>query len=931
MVATRVSVIALLAALPFSPVSAEITLDGTMGPAGPLVGPDFTIADTVGTTQGTNLFHSFSVFNIDSTESATFTGPAGLENVISRVTGGTPSSIDGLFRSTVPGADVYFINPAGVVFGQNASLDVPAAFHTSTADELRFTDTNVFSASNPAATVLTAAPPAAFGFLGTNPGTITVNDSTLQTQPGERLALIGGDIVVDGTSSGLVVDPINIGTAGGRIDLISISSPGAVPLDAPADGFAQYGSILIKNSHIDSSADSSGKIYIRGGEITIDTASIISDNVDGDGGDITVKGDTIVARRDDFLFSSSDSVAPKMRARTSGAGDGGDIRFEAQSAIFPQGYRVDTTTAGTGSGGDLVITAETVEVRDTTKISTGTLDNVSSPGGDLIVNATRLAVIDGVGDINGVDTDTRLETWSGYGGPDPTAGGLAGDVIVTADSVVISGPEAELSSFAFSNNGSGNLIVNAQSMVVMNDAWTGVGAEGPVAFARDYIVNVGSLEIRSGGTIANFALGRGDGGDVHINADSILLSKDRVGRSGTNILASPSFSADRGSGGDAGDIFITTGSLELSTGTFISSSATNTTGAAGNINIVADTVILDADGAVFPRTKEPVPPGQDCTCRFPFSAAITSSSVFPGDGPAGNITIDSDSLTVRDGAAIETVTGSNNRGGDISILGGAITIEGESRIDTGSVGDGPGGDISIVADSLSLLDQGAVIAESFGTGEAGDIFISLADTFQSSAGLVTTEALSSDGGNITINAINMVDLFNSTVTTSVGSGAGAGGNINIDPQFVIVQNSNIIANAFGGPGGNINIVAGLFLIDPTSVISASSTLGLDGIINVDSPVADVTSGVTELPADELDASTLVQAPCTARATGTSSLTSAGRSGIPAGPDGYLPSPGLALETGAASTAHSTEAPAPSYDVVVGGSALQVAMSDWGCS
>jgi filamentous hemagglutinin family protein len=247
---TRVSVIALLAALPFSQVSAEITLDGTMGAAGPLAGPNFTIPDTVGTTQGTNLFHSFSVFNIDSTESATFTGPAGLDNVISRVTGGTASSIDGLFQSTVPGADVYFINPAGVVFGQNATLDVPGAFHTSTADELRFTDSNVFSASNPPSTVLTAAAPAAFGFLGANPAGITVNDSSLQTLPGERLALVGGDITIEGTSSGLPIDPINIGTSGGRIDLISVSSPGSVPLAGPADGFAQYGSILIKDSNI---------------------------------------------------------------------------------------------------------------------------------------------------------------------------------------------------------------------------------------------------------------------------------------------------------------------------------------------------------------------------------------------------------------------------------------------------------------------------------------------------------------------------------------------------------------------------------------------------------------------------------------------------------------------------------------------------------
>jgi filamentous hemagglutinin family protein len=180
--ARGISVMALLAALPFSQVSAEITLDGTMGPAGPLAGPNFTISDTLGTTRG-----------------ATFTGPAGLDNVISRVTGGTPSSIDGLFRSTVPGADVYFINPAGVIFGQNASLDVQGAFHTTTADELRFADGNVFSASNPLATVLTAAaPPAAFGFLGANPANIAVNDSTLAVPVGETLSMVGGNVIAGG-------------------------------------------------------------------------------------------------------------------------------------------------------------------------------------------------------------------------------------------------------------------------------------------------------------------------------------------------------------------------------------------------------------------------------------------------------------------------------------------------------------------------------------------------------------------------------------------------------------------------------------------------------------------------------------------------------------------------------------------------------------
>jgi large exoprotein involved in heme utilization and adhesion len=348
--------------------------------------------------------------------------------------------------------------------------------------------------------------------------------------------------------------------------------------------------------------------------------------------------------------------------------------------------------------------------------------------------------------------------------------------------------------------------------------------------------------------------------------------------------------------------------------------------------IVAENMVVDGGGTLFPRLKTTQNNPGDCTCFLPDTAGIVSSSIFTGDGPPGDINIEAGSLTVRGGAAIESLTGSGHPGGNISIQAGSILVEGEARIDTGSVAAAPGGDVTIVAESLSLMDKGAIIAESFGTGEAGNIFISLTDTFQSDGGLVTTEALSSDGGNITINAVNMLDLLDSSITTSVGSGAGAGGNINIDPRFVIVQNSSIIANAFGGPGGNINIVAGLFLIDPSSVISASSSLGIDGIINVDSPVADVTSGVTELPAEELDASTLVQAPCTARATGgTSSLTSAGRSGLPMSPDGYLSSPGFELDMNASATRDSTRTKVSELDTTHGDAALQLAMTGLECT
>ena len=177
---------------------AQITLDGTMGPAGALAGPNFTIPDTSGTTLGSNLFHSFGAFNIHAGESATFTGPGSIDHVISRVTGGSASQIDGLLRSTIPTADLYLINPAGLMLKENATLDINGSFYGSTADALRFSDGSVFNASNPPDTVLTTAPPASFGFLNGNPAPITVDRSDLTVPSGATLSLVGGDISIRG-------------------------------------------------------------------------------------------------------------------------------------------------------------------------------------------------------------------------------------------------------------------------------------------------------------------------------------------------------------------------------------------------------------------------------------------------------------------------------------------------------------------------------------------------------------------------------------------------------------------------------------------------------------------------------------------------------------------------------------------------------------
>src|SRR6266542_2736059 len=143
---------------------AQITLDGSLGPRGPLTGPNYAIPATMGQIRGPNLFHSFGQFNIQKGESATFSGPPSISNILSRVTGGQPSTIDGVLRSQIPRAHLYLLNPSGVLFGPNATLDVQGSFHVSTADYLRLADGTCFVARLSDTTTLSVAPRPPLGF-----------------------------------------------------------------------------------------------------------------------------------------------------------------------------------------------------------------------------------------------------------------------------------------------------------------------------------------------------------------------------------------------------------------------------------------------------------------------------------------------------------------------------------------------------------------------------------------------------------------------------------------------------------------------------------------------------------------------------------------------------------------------------------------------
>src|SRR4051812_1318970 len=259
---TRLTTLCLATGLTVS--NAQVVLDGKFGSSGSLPGPNYSITPNLGTTRGNNLFHSFTQFDLKNGDVATFSGPAGIQNILARVTGGNASSIDGTIRSDIAGANVFLINPSGILFGAHASVDVTGSFTASTANYLKLADNARFVAALGADdSGLSTAPVSAFGFLGGNSGSITVNQSTLAVQNGQTLSLVGGNVTIDG---GTIQAPQ------GHIHVASVASAGEVPLDPGTlngaqfqTAFPQQGQITLQNSaQLDASGDGGGRIVIRG-------------------------------------------------------------------------------------------------------------------------------------------------------------------------------------------------------------------------------------------------------------------------------------------------------------------------------------------------------------------------------------------------------------------------------------------------------------------------------------------------------------------------------------------------------------------------------------------------------------------------------------------------------------------------------------------
>jgi large exoprotein involved in heme utilization and adhesion len=272
-----------------------------------------------------------------------------------------------------------------------------------------------------------------------------------------------------------------------------------------------------------------------------------------------------------------------------------------------------------------------------------------------------------------------------------------------------------------------------------------------------------------------------------------------------------------------------------------------------------------------------------------------------GSGNAGQIEITVDSVSLSNSSISTAVNlGAVGQGGAIEIESQSLSLTNQSTLEARSRGEGNAGSIQVnIGDAVTLSNQSQITVSKEGTqGEAGDIEVSAYSLSLDSGSKIIAETDSGEGGDISLLVQDLLVLRDgSRISTEAGTAqaGGDGGNIKIDAQFILAvpeENSDIIANAFEGRGGTINITTqGIFGIEfranltPLSDITASSTLGVDGEVEINRPDVDPSRGLAELPTDFVNAQGLIDRSCTpgGSAAQNSSFTVTGRGGLPSNP------------------------------------------------
>ncbi len=635
------------------------------------------------------------------------------------------------------------------------------------------------------------------------------------------------------------------------------------------DALATLGTIDIsQGAQIDANGNGGGTVSIRSDRLQVDN-SVISASTLGDqdgaamGIDIQIAGVLEVQN------------GAKITSDTFGTGRGGDVLVSADRIVmsgglttlgddtgggFGPGTLAALTVVGTiafnvGAGGDVTVKAGEFDMQGRAD-GAGILGVTLGPGqgGDVLVEATTLT-ISGTGTASGL---TGIDTLAF-----PGSSGDAGDVTVRAVNFEMNNSSG-VAAGTFGAGQAGDVLVEADRLVIADsgaEGQTGISSQastGSSGDAGDVIVRARDLEIRSEGdgrvgiSAGTFSTGRG--GNVLVESDHLrLLGGDTVGSSGIGVETGGI------DGGTAGSVTVRVGFLEILGGNGDTGIGARTRGMrsadAGDVIVTADRILIQGNGTG--------PTGI-------FTQALADSR-----GDAGDLNITAKQITIRDGAFILANT----------------------------EGQGQGGSIAIMADEIEV-SGGLIAAQSMSTqanaGRSGDITIRAGNTFMlRDNASINVQTARADAGSIALRSgTDLMIRGRSSITTSVADGQGNGGNIALQgtdattlAQFVVLDESQIVANAKQGDGGNIQIASEVFLASPQSLVSASSELGNPGEVDVTALIADLSGVITPLTPQFTQAAALLRNRCATRQPQrkSSRFLVRSRDRLPIEPNGMLPS------------------------------------------
>jgi filamentous hemagglutinin family protein len=720
---------------------------------------NFTIDN--GSRSGANLFHSFSYFSVPTGGSAIFNNAADVQNIFSRVTGGNLSTIDGLLKAN-GNANLFLLNPNGIVFGPNAKLSLGGALLATTADRLNFADGTSFSSSNPT-TMLTLSVPIGVQF-GSQAAAITVRSTPgLTVKPGQSITLLGGTLNFDRGRLTAVDGRVNLGSVGAN------STVGLTPISVDYSAVSQFGDTNLTNTaRIDVGGPQGGAVNLTGRNIAL-------------------------------------SGAANVLAHTLGAGVGQGIQVRASESLTLRGVPSSAVTmiaaysqpTATGRGGDVSIVAPIVQVLDGAQIRTRAYGR--GDAGDITTQTTTLDVIGEA--LDPTQSAIRFNPSSIASNTEFDSQGKGGLVSITATDVNIRNG-GELRATARGAGDGGSIRVTAQRLSVTGESGTGNPGlltgmstsirEDATGQGGSITLNVGQLEVLDGPAIRTGTYGDGRSGNITVNADSATLSGNSSNGVATRFFASTYGEYDendqlvrRGSG-QGGDITFNVNTLNLLNGGRLSTS-TETNGQAGNIQVNAQTIAIS--GA-----------SQAANLNFSYELDATGPSGLYaysiGPGNAGSVQVNTQQLSLRDRGTLAVSASQTGNAGNLSIRADRVQLN-QSATLRADVAQGSQGNIQIDANVL-LLRQGSSIQTNAGSN--------------------------ANGGNIRLNIPTLIGWENSDIEANAVRGQG--GNIQITTAGIfglkfrtqLTPENDITASSEFGVNGTVDVTT--IGVDPNSGLTA---------------------------------------------------------------------------------------------------------------